>query len=100
MKTKKVKICFGKYGTKESKDCRDDCIKCEDTKKEGLSDIIFCKKKKGFPCDILCDDVDDCKDCYWNWWEKNKLKKCSLNDNIKKFMKERKLVHKKDGKQY
>lgn len=81
---KKVRLCFGKWGEKESKDCNGDCNNCFELTE--YQDIIFCKKKKTYPCLMMCGDIKDCQECYWNWWFKNKKEYCNQNEEIKKFM--------------
>lgn len=89
-KPKKVKSCFGHYGEKEEKDCREDCRNCPEL--ESLNEIIFCPKKKAYPCDTRCNDVNLCRRCYWRWWDKNRDRRCSLMNEIRKFMADNKLV--------
>jgi hypothetical protein len=96
MKKKFVRTCFGHYGEKEDKDCGEDCNNCPEMIER--KKIIFCPKKKAYPCDILCEDVDLCKSCYFGWWDKNRNKKCSLKEEIKKFMEKNNLRWKTNQK--
>jgi len=81
---KKVRMCFGKWGEKEEKLCKEDCNNCFELTE--YQDIIFCKKKKTYPGLMMCGDIKKCQECYWNWWFKHKKESCSQKEEIRKFM--------------
>ena len=95
-KVKRVKNCLGHYGEKEDKDCKEDCNDCPEVISQ--TDVIFCKRKRAYPCNIFCDEVDYCKQCYWGWWFKNRDKRCLLKEEIKKYMEKNNLKWKTNQK--
>ena len=95
-----VRFCFGRWGEREEKLCKGDCNNCFELNE--YTDIIFCKKKKTYPCIMMCGDTKKCQECYWDWWFKNKKEYCSQVKEIEKFLEEhnlkfeKKIVNKRD----
>jgi len=90
---KKVRLCFGKYGEKEERNCKGDCNYCEE--KQTRQEVIFCEKKKTYPCNMICRDNMKCRDCYFGWFSENRQKYTKINEYIKKFMHNNKLIFEK-----
>lgn len=96
-----VRFCFGRYGEREEKNCKEDCRNCPEA--NSLKDVLFCKKKKTYPCLMMCSDTKKCQECYWSWWFKNKVGYCNQIEEIKKYMESHELkfekrLENKDGK--
>jgi len=72
---KKVRICFGFYGSRHP-----------ETEVE-----INGKIHKKLGCTHLCNEVKLCKECYWFWYFAKKKKDFKVDEYIKNFMKKHNL---------
>jgi hypothetical protein len=83
---KNCPFCFGNYGNKEEKLCKGDCNNCLEL--SDRRDIIFCKKKKTFPCLTMCNCYKECSECYFEYFLKRKKGEyVNLKETIEKYIK-------------